>query len=91
MGLILELISHVEVLVQGRVSIANIGLIRDVLYRQHGNLIKAYQERDYKMMAKVMLQKIEGPLAELNHELAMLQNSIFESFADQREIKIGNA
>lgn len=89
LALILDLISHVEILVQGRVSIANISMIRESLSEHLVGVEAAFEGNQYKLVAKILLQKIETPLEELNHELTMLQNTIFESFADKKFSKIG--
>ncbi|SME95605.1 hypothetical protein [Pseudobacteriovorax antillogorgiicola] len=91
LDLILDLISHVEILVRERVSIRNIQLINTQLQHEFEMFRRSVEQQSWKVVAKVLLQKIEPSLGELNHELSMLQNSIFENFAEHKghQTKLG--
>ena len=84
MDLILDMIAHIELLLQEKVSTANVNILGNSIRDYRQELVKAYEDSDYKLVAKVMLKKIETPLQDLGYELSMLQSSILEKFADSR-------
>ncbi len=81
--LILDLIDHVIVLLDKRISLANIKLIYNKVHRAAIAMQMSIQELNWKSTAKVILQQLEGAIIELNNELCMTQKSIFESMADR--------
>lgn len=81
--LTLDLLDHVVVLLDQRISQANIKIIQKKIYSASIALSTARKELNWKLAAKVILQQLEGAIIDLNNELCMIQKSIFESIADR--------
>lgn len=86
--LLVDMMSHVEVLVQSRVSVTNISLIRRSILKYLDDMKSLDESRQGKTLAKLMLKQLEPTLRELGYELSMLQNSVFEAYADKKEAAI---
>ena len=90
--LVLDLLSHVEILVRDRVSVTNIQILDRQLSEVYEEVQGFLHKNNGKSVAKVLLQKLEPILEELNHELSMLQNCVFEVYAEKQDrIKVGQA
>ena len=71
LDLILDMASHVEILVKDRVSITNIELIHQNLEANYKALNVNLEAEKWKDLAKTLLQNIEPLMTELTHELLM--------------------
>ena len=81
--LILDLMDHVMLLLDQRVSIANFQIIYDKISSASSCIQLAREEKNWKGAAKLILQQLESGIMEMNVEISMLEKSVFEVMADR--------
>jgi hypothetical protein len=82
--LLLELSDHLLLVLDSGIDVKTFRGLQSDLKPAVKALGYAISQHDWKVSAKILLQKIETPIRELNQELAYIQKCIFELLAEQR-------
>lgn len=82
-SLMIELLDHIMILIDRRISVTNIHSFQDTIVRAHRAIQAAEAHSDWKGLARVLLQQLEEPTLELSNELWSLQKTIYEAQADR--------
>ncbi len=83
LGLMQELLDHILVLLDKRVDATNVCSIQAAIHKAITAMNFAVQGTDWKAVAKVLLNQVEGPALELAGELTSVEKVIFELLADR--------
>ena len=89
LDLVIDLLDHIMVLLDGRINFRNILNTSEVILEIESKLSKAIDIKDWKLVAKILLKELEVQLLDLTNELSSLQKMIFEMLASSHEFRKG--
>lgn len=87
--LILDLIDHVRMLIQDSISLDRIIVLYEQMASYRTDLQKQIAAKEWKDIARTLLQRIEPVLPQLAGELQSLQSLVYDQFSDRKWSKLG--